>query len=256
MNGPRGCCCRGMPHTRSHCLIIVYGSHNCLFFQKVQEGVKCNFLCSTCGAVTITVKCGPDTNEEVVPSYDFTRTLCNLHKNKMDYTWKNQEMNLWSVVFDWLASVLSEGVLTFYPQFPLDTSPLRCVSATPGEQIRFTLVYVLIPTRSVALHICSVPACDASCLLYCAVADSNCNQRGLSDGEAKPDRSRNAAYPYSVESLKGSNCGAGLRGAWEAGRDMKVYFHWIRVCCVTLCYDEALRMILSIENVKTVVLNV
>ena len=22
-------------------------------------------------------------------------------------------------------------------------------------------------------------------------------------------------------------------GAWEAGRDAKVYFHWIRVCCVT-----------------------
>ena len=45
-----------------------------------------------------------------------------------------------------------------YPQFPLDTSPLRCVSAMPVEQIHFTLVYVLIPTRSAALRICSVPA--------------------------------------------------------------------------------------------------
>ena len=33
----------------------------------------------------------------------------------------------------------------------------------------------------------------ASCLPYCAAADSNCNQWGLPDGGAKPDRSRNAA---------------------------------------------------------------
>ena len=45
-----------------------------------------------------------------------------------------------------------------HPQFPLDTSPLRCVSTMPAEQIRFTLVSVSIPTRSAALRICSVPA--------------------------------------------------------------------------------------------------
>ena len=37
----------------------------------------------------------------------------------------------------------------------LDTCPLRYVSATPAEQIHFTLVYVSIPTRSSALRICS-----------------------------------------------------------------------------------------------------
>ena len=35
-------------------------------------------------------------------------------------------------------------------QFPLDTSLLCYVSATPVEQIGFTLVHVLIPTRSAA----------------------------------------------------------------------------------------------------------
>ena len=44
------------------------------------------------------------------------------------------------------------------PQFPLDTSLLRCVSATPAELIHFTSVNVSIPTRSSALRICSVPA--------------------------------------------------------------------------------------------------
>ena len=33
---------------------------------------------------------------------------------------------------------------------------------------------------------------EASCLLYCAVADSNHNQWGLLEGGAKLDRSRNA----------------------------------------------------------------
>ena len=36
--------------------------------------------------------------------------------------------------------------------------PLRCVSATPAELIRFTWVNVSIPTRSAALRICSIPA--------------------------------------------------------------------------------------------------
>ena len=40
---------------------------------------------------------------------------------------------------------------------------------------------------------------EASCLPYCTVADSNGNRWGLPDGEANPDRSRNAAYPYPVE---------------------------------------------------------
>ena len=43
-------------------------------------------------------------------------------------------------------------------QFPLDTSPLRYVSAMSEEEIGFTLVYVLIPTRSTALHICLRPS--------------------------------------------------------------------------------------------------
>ena len=38
--------------------------------------------------------------------------------------------------------------------------------------------------------------CDASCLPYCAVVDSNCNLWGLPDGEPKPDTSRNTADPY------------------------------------------------------------
>ena len=40
---------------------------------------------------------------------------------------------------------------------------------------------------------------EASCLPYCAVADSNRNRWGLPDGRAKPDRSRNAVDPYPVE---------------------------------------------------------
>ena len=40
---------------------------------------------------------------------------------------------------------------------------------------------------------------DTSCLLYCTVADSNCNWWGLPDGGAKPYQSRNAADPYPVE---------------------------------------------------------
>lgn len=39
--------------------------------------------------------------------------------------------------------------------------PLHCVSAMPAEQIRFTLLYALIPTRSAVLHICFVPASAA-----------------------------------------------------------------------------------------------
>ena len=49
-------------------------------------------------------------------------------------------------------------IFPYYPQFPLDTSLLRYVSATPAELIRLTLVYVSIPTRSAALRICSIPA--------------------------------------------------------------------------------------------------
>ena len=41
--------------------------------------------------------------------------------------------------------------------------------------------------------------CEASCLPNCAVADSNRNWWGLPEGGAKPDRSRNAADPYPVE---------------------------------------------------------
>ena len=41
--------------------------------------------------------------------------------------------------------------------------------------------------------------CDASCLAYCAVADSNSNQLGWLDGGAKLDRSSNAADMYPVE---------------------------------------------------------
>ena len=40
---------------------------------------------------------------------------------------------------------------------------------------------------------------DASCLSYCAVADSKCNWWGLLDGGAKPDQSRNAVVTYPVE---------------------------------------------------------
>ena len=40
---------------------------------------------------------------------------------------------------------------------------------------------------------------DASCLPYCAVANSNHNWWGLLDGGAKPDWSCNAADPYPVE---------------------------------------------------------
>ena len=36
---------------------------------------------------------------------------------------------------------------------------------------------------------------EASCLTYCAVADSNRNQWGLPEGGAKPGRSRNAETP-------------------------------------------------------------
>ena len=42
--------------------------------------------------------------------------------------------------------------------FPLDTRLLRCVSAMAAELIGFTLVYVLIFSRSTALRVCSIPA--------------------------------------------------------------------------------------------------
>ena len=45
-----------------------------------------------------------------------------------------------------------------YSQIPLNMSPLCYISATPAEVIGFTLVCVLIPTRSGALRICSIPA--------------------------------------------------------------------------------------------------
>ena len=50
-----------------------------------------------------------------------------------------------------------EEAATANGQFPLGMCPLRSVSATPAELIGFTLVCVLIPTRSGVLRICSVP---------------------------------------------------------------------------------------------------
>ena len=41
---------------------------------------------------------------------------------------------------------------------PPDTCPLRYGPATPADLIGFTVVYLLISTRSAALCICSVPA--------------------------------------------------------------------------------------------------
>ena len=89
------------------------------------------------------------------------------------WTWATiiQETQEWSsCLLDWsiqaadwtLSGRKSPAAVTdSYDQFPLDTSLLRYVSAMPAEQINFTLIYVLIPTRSAALHICSVPASAA-----------------------------------------------------------------------------------------------
>ena len=43
------------------------------------------------------------------------------------------------------------------------------------------------------LHVDTSTHREASCLPYCAVADSNCNRWGLPEGGAKPDQSRNPA---------------------------------------------------------------
>ena len=47
---------------------------------------------------------------------------------------------------------------------------------------------------------------DASCLLYCAMADSKHNRWGLPDGRAKPDWSHNAEDTYPVE-IRGDAAG-------------------------------------------------
>ena len=54
-----------------------------------------------------------------------------------------------------------------------------------------------ISFQNKTLHVDTGTHREASCLPYCAVADSN--QWGLPEGGAKPDWSRNAADPYPVE---------------------------------------------------------
>ena len=66
--------------------------------------------------------------------------------------WCQSETPDWSIGRRSIVTFISNG------QFPLDVTQLRYVSATPVELIGFTLVYVLIPTRSAALRICSIPA--------------------------------------------------------------------------------------------------
>ena len=121
MNGPSqstcvgACCCRGMPCTRPIAwLLCKHVLSVCV--QTVQEGVKCNFLCPTSGAVTMTVywpMCsGLDSYQtwslvqigmRKLFLYDLVACscwywiiyaevrrarVCNLHEYKMDYMWK------------------------------------------------------------------------------------------------------------------------------------------------------------------------
>ena len=57
----------------------------------------------------------------------------------------------------------------------------------------------IVTFQNLTLHVDTSTHREASCLPYCAVADSNRNRWGLPKGGAKPDRSRNAVDPYPVE---------------------------------------------------------